>query len=248
VRSLFVRKLFDLPQSTSHELAVILFDVWPVEVALLKRRQKFLKSVLVHDFTFVRDACELDLTSLLTSPLGWHNNLVRLMRRIDPDLSTVDLNPIADLDQCLSNFSDRSLFNYFFIQDGTSDSLSFFRLFASLEVLNSFRGLLCELGPEHSRLVILFSSSLLRFRFCAVIRDACPLCKKPWLWNHFIGCPKLCDIGVDSGRTAIANFEALVRVGDWSEVLKSIRHFLLSWADAVPDVIFPRDVIDSLAV
>jgi hypothetical protein len=121
-----VRQLFGLPRTASHELAVILFNVWPAEIILLKRRQKFLRSVSAHDFTFVCGAALIDQSFLLTSPLGWNHNSVRLMRRIDCDLSTVNYNARAALDNVLVGFDDCSLVNFFFITDTASDSLSFF--------------------------------------------------------------------------------------------------------------------------
>ncbi len=41
MRSLFVRSIFDLPMSTSHELAVVLFDVPPMEKVLVRRKSRF---------------------------------------------------------------------------------------------------------------------------------------------------------------------------------------------------------------
>jgi hypothetical protein len=106
-----------------------LFDAWPSEVVLLKRRRKFLSSILSHDFEHVREASLIDKEQLLTSPLGWHNNFIRLMRRINPDLSTVSYDPVLAIDTVLSGFDDRPTLNFFYIKGGSSDSLSFFQTF-----------------------------------------------------------------------------------------------------------------------
>jgi hypothetical protein len=119
-------------------------------------------------------------------------------------------------------------------------------LFEDVEGLKSFRVLLASLSFDHARLVILFVSSLLRFRFCCVLRDLCLLCKKPWLWRHFLTCPKLGDATLRQRRELCANFELAVRSCDWASVLSHVRVNLLAWSDALPDVVFPRCTIDSL--
>jgi hypothetical protein len=97
----------------------------------------------------------------------------------------VDFYAPVCLDAALSGFQDRSLVNFFFIKHGDSDSLSVYRLFPSLVVLDSFRSLLESVPSPQSRLVIMFCSPLLRFRICSSIHDSCPLCKKAWLWDSF---------------------------------------------------------------
>ncbi len=59
-RSAFIRMVFDLPRSASHDLAVILLDAKPVEVLMLQRILRLVRSVQRHDFVFVRDALEID--------------------------------------------------------------------------------------------------------------------------------------------------------------------------------------------
>jgi hypothetical protein len=245
VRSQFVRQMFDLPRTTSHELATILFDVWPTEILLLKRRQRFLRSVLNHDFVCVRDACAID-SALITTTLSWHNSLVRIMRLVDPDLSTVDFNASSALSQSLADFSDRSLVNFHFIKDGNSDSLSFYRLFPSLDILSSFRNFLSSLEPPHCRLVILFCSSLLRFRVCSTICDLCPLCKKPWLWRHFLDCPRLGVTDGASGRVVALQVEACVMEGNWDLFMTFVKANLQLWRGLLSDFALPSDQVDTL--
>jgi hypothetical protein len=168
------------------------------------------------------------------------------MRFVDPDLSTVDFNASAALDQTLSDFSDRSLVNFYFIKDGDSDSLSFFRLLPSLDSLNSFRNFLGSLEPPHCRLVILFCSSLLRFRVCSTIRDLCPLCKKPWLWRHFLDCPRIGDTALASGRRVVLEFESCVMEGKWASLLTHVKANLQLWRSLLSDFVFPSDQIETL--
>jgi hypothetical protein len=244
VRSLFVRKLFDLPRTTSHELATILLDVWPAEVVLLKRHRKFLRSLLNHDFPFIRDACAVDRQSLFAHTNGWHNGLVRLLRKID-EVSTVDFDASAQLKNVLSGFSNRSLVNFYFIKDSESQSLTFFTLFPTLKVLDSFRSYLQTLSEEHCRLLILFFASLLRFRFCNALHDVCPLCRKPWFWDHFFGCPVFVS-RVRTGPASIKQIESLVCSSSWSQLTVFVRMNLVAWRSVLDDVVFPAGVIDSL--
>jgi hypothetical protein len=248
IRSFFVRSCFDLPRTTSHELATVLFDAWPAEILLLHRRHRFLRSIRNHDFQFVRDACALDCQSLLNSPQGWHHNLVRLLGRIE-SVSTVDFDALATLDRMLAAYSpaDHSSVNFYYIKNGDSDSLSFYRLFPSLDALNSFRSLSQTVPFAHCRLIILFCSPLLPFRLCNTVHDACPLCKKPWLWDHFLSCAKL-SMSRAEGRARLSLFESSVISNDWSCMLRLMRENIAMWCDVLPDVAFPCDVIDTLAI
>jgi hypothetical protein len=247
-RSHFVRSFFDLPLTTLHKLAVILHDVPPVEVTLLQRRHNFLKSISNHDFSFVRDACDIDRECLLSLPKSWHHGLVRLIRSYDPDFSTVDFDPACALDSILSSFGDRRLLNFYFIKNGDSESLSFFRLPPTLQCLDSFRSLLESLSFDHSRLVILFCSSLLRFRFCHRPLAACPLCRKAWLWEHFLSCPRLRLLPSAPSVATLPQFRVAVLNADWKLLLSYIRFILIEWSNVLPDVSFPFHVIDTLSL
>jgi hypothetical protein len=112
--------------------------------------------------------------------------------------------------------------------------------------LESFRLLLGSLSFDHCRLLLLFCSSLLRFRFCSSPCSTCPLCRKQWLWEHFFTCPKLVLIHTGAPAVYLSQFKACVNVADWGTSLSFIRFALLQWSAVLPDVIFPHDVIDSL--
>jgi hypothetical protein len=170
--------------------------------------------------------------------------LVRLLRKID-DVSTVNFNALAQLDSTLSGFNDRSLVNFYFIKDSDSPSLSFFTKFPTLQVLDSFRSLLMSLPDEQCRLVILFFASLLRFPLCTTYHDACPLCRKTWLWDHFLECPKL-RVVAPVRFFAISDIERLIRDSNWPDLLAIVRSNLLAWASVLQDVVFPMDVIAAL--
>jgi hypothetical protein len=170
--------------------------------------------------------------------------LVRLMRKID-EVSTVDFVASTQLDATLSGFRNRSLVNFYFIKDSESPSLIFFTLFPSLQVLDSFRAYLQSLSVDHCRLVILFFASLLRFRFCDTLHDACPLCRKPWYWDHFFECHsfKTC---VQTGPVPISQIESLVCSASWPELTVLVCQNLIAWRSVLSGVVFPAGVVDSL--
>jgi hypothetical protein len=58
VRSQFLQDLFDLPRATTHELAIVLLGLPPVDVTFFNRRRSFYNSVKCHVFPFVRDVRE----------------------------------------------------------------------------------------------------------------------------------------------------------------------------------------------
>jgi hypothetical protein len=245
VRSQFIRSVFDLPRSTSHELAVILLDLTPVEVLLLRRRKRFFSSVKRHEFSFVRDICSVD-QDLIQSTLSWHHATIQLLHRIDPSVSTVDLLLDVEFSRACDLVSDPD-FNFYFIQDSDSESLSFFRLFESPQVLSLFRCFLQSLSAPRRRLVILFCSSLLRFRFCPGPREFCPLCGKVWLWEHFFSCRHLTPVPDIPGSDISLNAVKLqVSLGQWDIFLHYLRFFLLEWHDVLSQVVFPFDIIDEL--
>jgi hypothetical protein len=86
-RSCFVRLVFDLPRSTSHELATILFNSPPIDLFLLRRMSAFIRSTSRHEFEFVRDALRIDRDCLLNVPVSFHGSLLRIIRRFDPSFS-----------------------------------------------------------------------------------------------------------------------------------------------------------------
>ncbi len=241
-----MRTVFKLPSSALHELAVVLFNVWPAEIVMLHRRLRFLASVQVHDFPFLRDAALLDVEFLRNLPKSWSSGTFRLLRRYDPDFSTADGNLLHSLQTVLSSLGDRTVFNYFYIKHGDSESLSFFRLLGSPESLSSFRSLLKILPWDQSRLLILFCSSLLRFCFCPSPCATCPLCRKQWLWEHFFTCPRLLLVPSIPSSPTICLFKASVRSRNWSDVLCHIRFCLHEWVNVLPDALLSTDLIDEL--
>ncbi len=245
-RSCFVRSLFDLPISTSHELATILFNSPPLEILFLRRLRTFLKSIKKHDFQFMRDALMID-SEFASSPLSLHCNLTRLIRRFDPKFSFASGDEaIEALDRILFR-SNATSFIFNFIKFGDSDSLSFYRCLSSPASLETFRAFLQELPYSQMRLMILFCSSLLRFRFCVRPREWCPLCGRPWLWMHFFLCRKLevapgLDSAVQTERVILGH----ISCDEWQIFLAYVRFYLLQWRDLVHDPNIPEDVIDQL--
>jgi hypothetical protein len=247
LRSIFVRSIYNLPTSTNHELAVVLFDLPPIEKTLVERRSGFLASAARHSFPFVRDALALDRQHLIGKPYSWHHGLVCLLRNVLGAVSTVSFNPDSELAKARSVFCDED-YNFFYIQECTeSESLSFYRLFEEPDVLYSFRAFLESLDFNHRQLIILFSASLLRFRFCLTPREWCPLCGKKWLWEHFFTCARLDPFPDISSRSAVwVEVRSHISLGHWDIFLHYLRFCLLEWHDLLSQVAFPRDVIDGL--
>ncbi len=186
-RSCFVRSVFDLPRSTSHELAVILFAAKPVEVLMLRRLMAFINGAKKHDFVFVRDALEIDCVSLASTPTSLFANLVRLVKQFEPRFSAMDDNVFVAAERILSK-SNSATFSFSYIKFCESPTLSFFTLFKDVSVLESFRDFLNQRPYASIRFIVLFCASLLRFRLCARPSELCPLCGHPWLWEHFFKC------------------------------------------------------------
>lgn len=243
-RSMFVRSVFDLPQSTNHELATILFDSPPLDLLFLRRLRDFLQSVNRHDFSFVRNASQID-RSLSNLPVSLHACLHRSVRRFMPNFSSATDNLYVAVENILLRAGHPS-FTFQFISTSDSQSLSFFVLFESEDVLRSFRVFLQNLGCR-VRLVLLFCTSLLRFRFCKLPRELCPLCGRVWMWEHFFTCRYLeVAPGLDSNTQVLTIVQGHVRRGEWEIFLQYVRFYLLEWHDLVRDPMFSDSDINAL--
>jgi hypothetical protein len=239
--------VFDLPRSTSHELAVDLFDLPPIEKTLVKRKLRFLQSTARHVFPFVREGFKIDRRSLFGHTLSWHNNVVLLLQKVD-GVSSLDFAAESELVRVNSLLLGGQDYGFFYIQECVDlDSLSFYRLFRDPEVLCSFRSFLESLTTEHRRLVILFSASLLRFRFCAVSCEYCPLCGKKCVWEHFFACPKMEVAPEASSRVVVLDtVRQHISDGQWDVFVHYLRFYLLQCSAVFTRVVFPTDVIESL--
>jgi hypothetical protein len=245
-RSAFVKLLFDLPRCTSHELAVILFDARPPEIVMMRRILSFVRSLERHDFQFVRDAWVIDRESLATVPNALYCSMVRLVRKFQPSFSPSSDDVLVAMNRIVFA-SGSSTFNFNYLKFSDSPTLTFFVLFRDVSVLESFRAFLGTRTLVHTRLVILFCSSTLRFRFCTRPRDLCPLCGRPWLWEHFFQC-RFLDVapGLNRSVDVLRSVSAHVASGDWEVFLSYMRFYLLQWCDLVHDPIIPMADIDSL--
>jgi hypothetical protein len=138
------------------------------------------------------------------------------------------------------------MFRYICTSD--SNSLSFFREFHSLDNLISFRTLLQQLPPTQMRILILFSSSLLRFCFCRRPRDLCPLCGKVWLWTHFFACRHFTIVPASDSAHVLRSIKAFIRSGSWEDLLNHVRFYLIQWRALVNDPSFSVDELELLRV
>jgi hypothetical protein len=245
-RSAFVRKVFDLPMTSSHELAVILLGSPPPEVIMLQRMRSFARKVKTHDFEFVKNALVIDEKFLCAIPTAFFPSMLRLVRKFLPNCGTDLNNVLAAADRVLSaSRSPHFVFSY--VKRNESTSLSFFTTFGSVEVLESFRAFLESKPFPQRRLVILFASSLLRFRFCSRPRELCPLCGRPWLWEHFFNCRFLVVAPIEeTSPQTLSVVSGLVERGEWEIFMHYLRFYLLQWCDLTFDPVIPAAVIDSL--
>ncbi len=115
--------------------------------------------------------------------------------------------------------------------------------------LVSYRKFIEGLGRDQARVVLLFSASLLRFRFCSSPRDLCPLCGKAWLWEHFFTC-RFLEVapGLDSSVQVLATISDHIKHGQWEIFVQYIRFYLLEWLDLVREPAISVSLIDSLCI
>lgn len=200
---------------------------------MLRRMAAFWRLLKRHDFAYVRNACIIDAQFLASiTPTAFNSNLVRLILRFEPRFSLLNDDVLTACDRISAWASD-------------SDLLSFFREIGSLEALDSFCVFLQRLPPAQLRLLILFTSSLLRFRFCCRPSELCPLCGRKWLWQHFFTCRFLSAIPIDSTR-ALQTVKPLIRDGLWDEFVLYVHFYLLQWRDMVSNPILTVEDIDGL--
>ncbi len=247
-RSNFVRSVLDLPRSASHELATILFDSPPLELLLLRRMSAFIRSTNRHQFEFVRDAMVIDRECLVNNPVSLHGSLHRVVRRFNPTFSLATDNLYVAMENVLAR-AGHPQFTFQFIITGESVSLSFFRLFSSRDILFSYRKFLQSLPWDQARILLLFCSSLLRFRFCLTPRELCPLCGKLWLWEHFFVC-RFLEVapGLNSSSQVLVTVSDHIRNGQWEVLVQYVRFYLLEWNDLVRDPAFSVRTIEDLCL
>jgi hypothetical protein len=147
------------------------------------------------------------IAQLRNFPKSWSSGLFKLLKQYDPEFSTVDCDVDRVLNDTIASLGDRTVLNYFYIVNGDSDSLSFYRLLSCARSLVDLCLLIDAMSSEHACLFILFTSSLLCFRFCKYPSPTCPLCRKSWLWEHFLSCPRLRSHPVDPSPGTLREFK-----------------------------------------
>jgi hypothetical protein len=247
-RSNFVRSVLDLPRSASHELTTILFDSPPLELLLLRRISAFIRTTNRHEFEFVRDAIRIDRDCLINNPISLHGSLHRIIRRFNPTFSLATDNLYVAMENILVR-AGHPQFIFQFIKTSDLLSLSFFTLFRSRDVLVSYRNFLQSLPWDQARILLLFSSSLLRFRFCDTPRELCPLCGKVWLWEHFFTC-RFLEVapGLNSSTQVLVTISDHISLGQWEVFVQYVRFYLLEWHELVRDPAVSLLLIDSLCL
>jgi hypothetical protein len=208
----------------------------------------FIRSTSRHEFEFVRDAIRVDRDCLLNNPISLHGSLHRVIRRFDPTFSLATDDLYVTMENVLAR-AGHPHFNFQFIKTSDSPSLSFFVLFQSKEVLVSYRNFLQSLPWDQARLLLLFSTSLLRFRFCKTARELCPLCGKAWTWEHFFSCRYLeVAPGLSSNVQVLAIVSDHIRLGQWEILVQYVRFYLLEWHDLIREPAIPASLIDALCL
>ena len=246
-RSVFVRNLFDMPQSTNNELVQILFDVPPPEVVCLSRLKSFRSSIVAHEFSYVQEAIEVDQKLYLNDIRSWHYNALSFLKMANPNLSTVDIDFAKVFEETVIMFKPLSYFNFAYLQGSSSDTTSFYRIFDSCEVLQSFRFVLSSLKYEQGRLLVLFTSSYLRWKFGKKGQEECPFCRKSWNWEHFFLC-KFMTFSFGDARLIFPFIRGLICEGQWSLFFEYLQVVLLAWHDALENPIIFADTISKLFV
>ena len=240
-RSLFIRTVFDLPRSTSHELSLVLFNLPPVKLLILERKVKFHASLHAHTFSFVRDAIMLDEKVYLNNLYGWYGSLVSILRHFNHELNTSDLNVQREYSRIQKATCDRDIFVFCMIKESEQNSLSFFRLFSHPETLISFRVYFDRLEFDQKRVLLMFVVSSIRWRLTPRGCSKCYFCSNELIWEHFFLCRKVVR-SFPSTNIFYQEFLVYVALGEWPIVIEFIRVVLNTWVDALPDAtICPDD-------
>jgi hypothetical protein len=238
-----MKKFFNLPSSTATNLTIVLFDLWPANFEALSRRVSFAKKMQNHDLEFVRDTFVFD-RSLMRTKEGWHYQSFLIFQSMFNSEKIADFN-MDRVSSKLSPFSRsvRTRFLFHLLRVTDEATLAPFRLFESVEVLESFRELLGSISKSSADTLLLFCSSGHRFRFFEYSALKCPLCScSSWLFNHLFTCRVTEPLLVRNG-VSWEDFETNMGKGKWKEVLFLLHETMTVWRNS-----FTTCVIDDLTM
>jgi hypothetical protein len=159
VRGHFMKRMYDLPTSTSNLLSMIVLDLWPPAFDALMRRIAFARRMTMHDLPFVRDVFDYDRTILFRARTGWHYDAFFLFQSLFKREQMVDFS-LERVNERLSPVSHaRTNVLFWMIRETTEATLAPFRLFSSADVLVSFREFLGQVSHSTAKFVLLICSS-----------------------------------------------------------------------------------------
>ncbi len=249
LRSLFVRRMFRLPQGTPTELFYVLFPSLHPSLLCLKRRHSFFTRALKHDLCVVPDAFIFD-ASLMSRGCGWFYELFDFYRSICQRVNLSDFDFACDVPDLLSLVRDESSFAFSHLRASAGSSMSFFRLIRRPEGLHSFRTALSTLSAPHQHVVLCFTANQMRWTFLTSPRHYCPLCGLSWSWEHFFSCVEVAPV-LDARQLSLSSFRSKIVLFAWDQVYKDLAHVLLVWAfvlsrDPCLELTYSVDVFKSL--
>jgi hypothetical protein len=238
--------MFNLPSSTATMLSLVILDLWPPAYEALSRRVSFANRLMAHDLSFVRSAFEFDRNILFRAQLGWHYDTFLLFRSLFNREKAADfsIDRVATRIQVIVQV--RTRFVFFMIKESDEATLAPFRLFESVEVLQSFRSFLGQISISSAHLVVLICSSGHRFRFFEWAAVKCPFCpSNSWLTSHLFTCPMVEPVLARNG-VLLTNFESSMRTGNWRSLLHLLFETLTVWKNSFVDCIIDDCAIQTL--
>ncbi len=158
VRAHIVNHLYNLPCSTATMLSLVVLDLWPAVYSAMSRRISFSRKMRDYELQFVRDTFDFDRTVLFCAQVGWHHEAFFLFRSMFTKEKTADFS-FERVETRLTRIRNaRTQFVFALIQVSDEATLAPFRLFQTVEVLNSFRSLLGRLSKPSADLLLLCCS------------------------------------------------------------------------------------------
>jgi hypothetical protein len=146
-----------------------------------------------------------------------------------------DFDFARDVEALLSLVHDEESYSFAFVRSSSASSLSFFKLFRSVNSTTSFQLELSRLQSHFQHVILCFCSGQMRWTFLSRPSSRCPLCDaSSWSWEHFFLCPRMSLI-LQSRGLLLSRFRERVISARWKRIFSDIAHFLLVWSFALND-------------
>jgi hypothetical protein len=228
VRARFVRRLFDLPRSTSNVISQVILGLWPAAFDALLRRFALFCSMSNHELPAIRDSLSFDRLTLFCEHKGWYYDCFVIYRSLftQAEIHTFDFASAMTRLEVLTRSKDDFLF--VLLREIEETTMEPFRCFGSPAVLASFRRLLGQVSCETASMILIFCSSGLRFRFFAHTSVLCPACRRPWITEHLFRC-KAVEQLLAWNNISYENCCSSMRDGSWATVIGSMVEVMKTW-------------------